>query len=324
MPLVSVVVPTYRRPERLAVALDSVRAQTLRDFEVLVCDNAAQGQVAALVASLDDPRFTHVPRPRNLGMVENALDGFARATGELVMKLDDDDELHPSCLERLVAPFEGHPEIVLAASDFDVIDAGGRPWEEAHDELAALTGRDRAPAGCHRPFTALAARGTIHLVSALVRRSAVDWAAVDRRCGPSYDLHIALLAAADAATAHYDRSRLAAYRVHATSDTFAAPVGQLEGALFALRAALDGGRHTDVEVLEQQVDATAVRLARALLRTGQAARAREVLRDLPGPRWDRLRLEVLSRAPSGLGSVLTSARGRAAGRGRVAGPRPTA
>ncbi len=324
VPRISVVVPTYRRPARLAVALASLRAQTLTDYEVLVCDNAAQEEAADVVAALRDPRFTHLPRPSDLGMVENALDGFARAAGELVMKLDDDDELHPPCLERLAAPFEGRPEVVLSASDLDVIDADGRPWERARAELAALTGRDRAPGGYHRPFTALAARGTVHLVSALVRRSAVDWAAVDRRCGPAYDLHVALLAAGGATWAHYDRSRLAAYRVHATSDTFAAPVGQLTGALFALRAALESGRHVDVEVLEQQADAVALRLARALLREGQPARARAVLDGVPPARWDAVRLLALSRAPSAVGGAVARSRARAAARRGRAGPAPTA
>lgn len=322
MPLVSVVVPTYRRPERLAVALDSLRAQTLRDVEVLVCDNAGQDEVAAVVGALDDRRFVHVPRPENLGMVENALDGFARSTGELVMKLDDDDELHPGCLERLAAPFAGRPDVALSASDFDVIDADGRTWEAARAELAAFSGRDRAAAGYHRPFTALAARGAVHLVSAMVRRSAVDWAEVDRRCGPSYDLHVALLAAADARTAHWDPSRSAAYRVHATSDTFTAPVEQLEGALFALRSALASGQHEDVEVLEHRADLVAVRLARALLRDGRPSRAREVMAGTSPARWDRLRLLALTRTPPRLGAAVVTARGRRAAVAGRAGPAP--
>lgn len=81
MPAISVIIPTFRRPHYLAQALASITAQRLPDdveLEVLVCDNAADEETAALVRATDDPRIVHIPRPRNLGMMRNAVAGFAR------------------------------------------------------------------------------------------------------------------------------------------------------------------------------------------------------------------------------------------------------
>lgn len=313
MPAVSIVVPTFRRPHLLASALRSIQGQTLEDVEVLVCDNGAQAEVAAVIAELRDARFTHVPRPRDLGMVANALDGFVRSTGELVMKVDDDDVLHPTCLEELAAPLADRPDVTLSASDFGIVDEAGRPQEGLREQLSRITGRDRAPEGYHRPFTALVARGAVHLVSTLIRRSAVDWAGVDPRCGAAYDLHVALLAARGAATCHYRRSRLADYRVHSSSDTLTRPVGQLEGTVFALQSALDSQEHIDVEVLRAQLEGTGVRLARELVRVGRSADARAVLARTTTSQRERRRVVALAAVPAVLGRAVSS---RSAGRAR--------
>lgn len=55
-PLVSVVVPTYKRTAMLREALGSVLGQTLRDLEVIVCDNADDPETREVVASFDDDR----------------------------------------------------------------------------------------------------------------------------------------------------------------------------------------------------------------------------------------------------------------------------
>lgn len=277
MPLISIVMPTYRRPEFLREALRSVVAQTLGDFEVLVCDNAAQPESEAVVRAFADERLVYVPRERNLGMVANVYDGFRRARGELVMKLDDDDELHPDCLAVLSAPFRDDPELAVSASDFDIMDAQGADWPAGYEARARMMGRDRAPEGRLRPFSAAVARGTFEMVSALIRRSAIDWTAIEEQAATAYDVHLLLLAAQDAAAAHYSRRRLVRYRVHESSDTVQNSVPQAQGALFVREHALRSGRHTDVEALESTYRGTAVHLARALVREGRTSEARATL-----------------------------------------------
>jgi glycosyltransferase involved in cell wall biosynthesis len=103
---VSVILPTRQRNRLLARALASLRAQTFRDFEVvLVDDNPPEARVArdpSLRELLDDPRVTIVesPQPRNAAAARNR--GLERARGEWIAYLDDDDAYRPEKLARQV------------------------------------------------------------------------------------------------------------------------------------------------------------------------------------------------------------------------------
>jgi len=103
-PLVSVILPTRNRPEVVARALASLRAQTEGDFEVIVVDNsdAALSRVGSDVAPAD-PRFRIV----RAEAVQNAAGarnvGLAAAMGEWITFLDDDDAYRPAKLARQIA-----------------------------------------------------------------------------------------------------------------------------------------------------------------------------------------------------------------------------
>lgn len=315
MPSVSVVVPTYKRPEFLAVALRSLVAQTMGDFEALVCDNAAQAETEKVVTELGDDRITYIPREQNLGMVASVFDGLRRCTGDYVMKFDDDDEMHPECLEVLTAPFRERPGLAVSASDFDLVDDEGRPLPDLYAQRIAQTGRDRTPEGYLRPFTAAVARGTVDMVSTLIRRSAIDWTALDERADSAYDLHLLLLAAQDAAEAHYSSRRLVRYRIHGSSDSSTRHTLQTAGAVYARIKALESGRHTDVEALRSTLAGAGVMLARGYLRQGDTAEARDALvrsgaLSVDVQAW---RLWALSRTPSRIASKVALGRARAAG-----------
>jgi len=98
--LVTTVIPTYRRPAELLVAVRSALAQTVRDHTVIVVDDGA-----GLPAQLpDDPRLIAVSLARNtgvLGVVRNV--GIRLADSEFVAFLDDDNEWDADHLEVALA-----------------------------------------------------------------------------------------------------------------------------------------------------------------------------------------------------------------------------
>lgn len=133
-PTVSVVLPTYRRPDLVERALGTVRDQTYGDWELLVIDDNGAGseaQVAteAVVAKLAaiDPRVAYRAHPRNRGACAARNTGIEAARGRYVAFLDDDDAWRPEKLARQVACFEAaDPTTTLVYGGLEVVEADGR------------------------------------------------------------------------------------------------------------------------------------------------------------------------------------------------------
>jgi pterin-4a-carbinolamine dehydratase len=89
VPVASVIVPTWKRPQLLRRALASLVAQTERDWEAIVVDDGA-GEGIDEAARLGDSRIVAVPS-NGSGQVDARLTGIERARGELLCWLDDDD-----------------------------------------------------------------------------------------------------------------------------------------------------------------------------------------------------------------------------------------
>jgi glycosyltransferase involved in cell wall biosynthesis/SAM-dependent methyltransferase len=117
-PLVSVILPTYNRPERLAAALRSVSSQTLTDYEIIVVNDAGC-DVGAVVAPMQArQRIVCLRHEINKGIAAARNTGLAAARGKYIAYLDDDDVFYPDHLQTLVGFLEGHPGTV-AYSDAD-------------------------------------------------------------------------------------------------------------------------------------------------------------------------------------------------------------
>ncbi|ESP88094.1 glycosyltransferase family 2 protein [Candidatus Halobonum tyrrellensis] len=98
-PLVSVVVPTHYRNDRLDAALDSVAAQTHDRVETIVVDDSGEAH-ARPVAERHDVDYVAFAENRGANAARTA--GVERAAGAYVQLLDDDDRLEPEKLARQV------------------------------------------------------------------------------------------------------------------------------------------------------------------------------------------------------------------------------
>lgn len=101
-PLVSVIIPTYNRREDLLRALETVRAQTYPNVEVIVVNDGGN-PVADLATG---QRVRVLDRDVNVGPMAAINAGLREAQGEFVQFLADDDELYPDHLTRLVGALE--------------------------------------------------------------------------------------------------------------------------------------------------------------------------------------------------------------------------
>jgi glycosyltransferase involved in cell wall biosynthesis len=218
--MISVVVPTFRRPAYLRRALESVVAQTHTALEVLVADDANQDEAAEVVASFGDPRLLYLPRAQNLGMFANIVDAMRRTTGRFIIKLDDDDFWHESICARLLAPLEEDQGLAVSFCDHWVVDRDCLLDHVASEAHSRAWGRDRLQPGIHRPFRHLAIEGTLPAQFAtLFRRESIDWANLPEELGGIYDRWLTCLASRGGDGAFYVNERLAYYRVHDGMDS---------------------------------------------------------------------------------------------------------
>lgn len=98
-PLVSVIVPAYNAAGHITEALESVRAQTVGDWEVVVCDDGSSDDTAAMASRFDE-RVHVIRSPVNRGLASARNLAIGASRGRLLALLDSDDVWLPCYLER--------------------------------------------------------------------------------------------------------------------------------------------------------------------------------------------------------------------------------
>ncbi len=106
-PLVSVVLPTYDRPEKLADAVESVSAQQYSKVELLVVDDASPTPIEQVVAEAASPELEWrcLRHDDNQGANAARNTGIEAASGNILAFLDDDDRWLPEKLDAQISAF---------------------------------------------------------------------------------------------------------------------------------------------------------------------------------------------------------------------------
>jgi GT2 family glycosyltransferase len=128
LPRVSVIIPAYNAAPYIAEALESVRAQTVDDWEVVVCDDGSSDDTAALAAVFGE-RVRVVESPRNEGLACARNRAIGAARGELLALLDADDIWLPRYLERQLARLDEDREpgtVGIVSCNAYLHEAGGQ------------------------------------------------------------------------------------------------------------------------------------------------------------------------------------------------------
>ena len=124
---VSVVIPVHNGERYLAQAIESVLAQTCRDFELLIVDDGSTDGSRGVM----DRYARHDARIRILSQANRGVSaagnlGFEEARGEWVARLDADDIFLPDKLQRQIAFTRQHPEVRIVGTLGYFIDRTGR------------------------------------------------------------------------------------------------------------------------------------------------------------------------------------------------------
>ena len=121
---VSVLIPTYNRAEYLRQALESVFAQSLAPWEVIVVDDGSTDHTAAVAGSFG-PKVRYVRHESNRGISASRNSGLEAAQGEVIAWLDSDDLWEPAFLATVIPLFEADSSLDGVYTGLMRIDAAG-------------------------------------------------------------------------------------------------------------------------------------------------------------------------------------------------------
>jgi glycosyltransferase involved in cell wall biosynthesis len=133
-PLVSVLLSVYNGERYLTSALQSILNQTYQDFELIAVNDGSTDRSQQILDEFAsrDPRVRPIMLP-HVGLVRAFNCGLDAARGELIARMDGDDEALPERFEIQVRYLQEHPEVVVVGSQVMQID-------EDDDPLAPLPG----------------------------------------------------------------------------------------------------------------------------------------------------------------------------------------
>lgn len=206
MPRVSVIMNCLNCQEFVREALDSVRAQTYAQWEIIFWDNASQDASGAIARSYGDLRIRYCRGEQTIPLGAARNQAITQARGEFIAFLDCDDRWLPEKLALQLEYFDLHPEVDFVYGNYF------RLLGEKRASRPALKGDQPS----EKVFAVFLKHYPVNLQTVLVRRSALN--RLDGLFDPTlevseeYDLFMRLLYGSDAG---YIGRPLAEYRIHA-------------------------------------------------------------------------------------------------------------
>lgn len=103
--MVTVIIPSYNRAQKVKVAVESVLAQTWSDLEVIVVDDGSSDNTREVLSTINDLRLRYVYQ-ENAGACAARNHGISLAKGEYIAFHDSDDVWHPDKLQKQMEVFQ--------------------------------------------------------------------------------------------------------------------------------------------------------------------------------------------------------------------------
>ncbi|MDC4916004.1 glycosyltransferase [Acinetobacter baumannii] len=114
--LISVILPAYNAEKYIKEAIDSVLAQSLKDFEFIIINDGSIDKTEEIVLSYSDERIVYVKNHKNLGLIKTLNKGIGLAVGKYIIRMDADDICMPQRFERQINFLEKHLEYGVVGS----------------------------------------------------------------------------------------------------------------------------------------------------------------------------------------------------------------
>ncbi|MDB5703307.1 MAG: glycosyl transferase family 2 [Sphingomonas bacterium] len=123
-PAISVIMAAYNGAGLIVETLESLKAQSFTDFEVIIVDDCSTDDTLAVARGFGDPRIRVIAAETNQGVVASRNRAVAEARGRYIAALDHDDLCHPDRFARQVAYLDEHPDTVLVGTAAAILENG--------------------------------------------------------------------------------------------------------------------------------------------------------------------------------------------------------
>lgn len=263
-PTISFAIPYYRNVYYLLEAIDSVRQQTVHDWELIVVDDAGPEDARVAVERIGDARISYVRNDVNLGLAGNWNECIRRCGAPLVTVLHADDRLAPTYAARVLDGARIRPDAAAVFTDVSIIGADGSPTLTAPDIAKRLVPRKKHDHDVRgdRDLAGLLAGNYILCPTLCMRPAIVGTAPFDPRWRFVPDLDFTVRQLLAGRSLYSIRAPLLEYRRHPSSQT--------------TQLTIDASRFEEELVFSQQMADVAA--ARGWTRSARAARWRILLR----------------------------------------------
>lgn len=159
VPLLTVILPTYKGSHFIGETLNSILKQTVTSIEVLVIDDASPDNTVEVVSAIRDPRIYLIRNEVNLGVAHTRNKAAAFARGRYITPHDQDDLSEPDRFEKQIALLEANSKLNLVGSWVRTFGDTNEIWRYPTDPVDL---KCRFLFGCEVAHT-----------SAVIRRSAI-------------------------------------------------------------------------------------------------------------------------------------------------------
>ncbi len=210
-PLVSIVVTSFNGEAYIAAQLDSIRQQTYKHLEIIICDDNSSDNTRAITEThaAQDARIKTIYQHTNCGLHRNLESGLRLARGEYIAIADQDDIWRTDKIEKLLACLDGN---IAAFSDSQLIDSHGKRFGKTL--LQTLHIAD--PQSATSPLRLLK-KNCVSGHALLFHRQLLDICLpFDKRM--LFDRHLAIAASVHGGIAFHPEP-LVFHRIHATNHT---------------------------------------------------------------------------------------------------------
>jgi len=123
-PLVSVIIPVHNGEKYIKESIDSCLGQTYKNIEIIVVDDKSEDNTLNILKDYGD-RITTVPVEKQNGLGNVINIGIRKSKGKYIARMDADDIMYPTRIEKQVKYLESHPDCVAVGGQIDIIDENG-------------------------------------------------------------------------------------------------------------------------------------------------------------------------------------------------------